>query len=241
MSNERVVVDFQNFFESRRKDESEFTLVLSSLTFLFRIIVIFKPKSLHIFFHPHTSPPKLLEFLLKTAKFDVYTVNDYASIGEYLSSNTILVSKDPVFYQFLSNNHLTAYLASIYLNGDYQLFNSDYLEKRFGWFYPKDYELYACAHKSIRLNFPGIKRATVNQCYLFNQKVYRASNAHRFFSRSYFQEYKKKIILKPVNLSKITPINIDTKILSKNIDLYVPSLSKFCNRIIQILDKNRKD
>lgn len=232
----KVTIDAQCFLE--RFPTEPYKQTMKFLSLLLRTIKITKTLNITIAFHESTLPKEIIDILIKS-KFNVVTTKDYSDFSLFTDSETILVTKDKIFYQFLKSNENARILNIV--NSEFVYYTASAMDIRFGYYYHKDFILWASSLPSKRLNFPGVFQANLRQANFFNRKIYHNNNQHRYYQRPtvFLPQSKKTSINFPEKLFYEYPIvNIKKfeSLLSRKYGYLLP----FLHRVLVTLERSRR-
>lgn len=219
----RVIFDAQSFFERNKEDEAN-----RFIKTLLKIIQKTRDFNIAVAFHTY-QPQPLLDFLNR-CNFSTFTFNTYADFSTVLDSTSILVTKDPIFYQFLKKYKEAQILT--YVDTTFYFINHNELDSRYGYYYYEDYLLYTASIKSRRLNFPGVKQASLNNAFLFNRRIKRNTNTHRFYQRpAVFKPHYEKTFIDIKKKLFIDFNQVDIGELTNQIETNFPKYKNFLKRV----------
>lgn len=230
----KVTFDVQSFLERLPTDRHPQTVRL--LSTLFRIIKITKTLNITVAFHESNIPPEFSN-ILSRVKFNTVITKDYSEFSSFTDSNTILVTKDKIFYQFLKSYENARILNLI--NSEFVYYTADAMDIRYGYYYHDDFILWSSSIPSKRLNFPGVFKANLRQANFFNRKIYHDNNQHRFYQRPsiFLPQLQKTKINFPKELFLDYPV-IDLIKLDRILINKYGSLHPFFTRIQSTLKRS---
>lgn len=237
-----LIIDVTNFCEKLPDSTSQFVKNQEVFRLIIRSIRIFiNCHTVIVVTHPSQEVDERVLSFLQDCNLSIFDTMNYDDFGKILTADSILVSKDQIFYQFLKKFPLKARMASIYSTGEYQTFTSDFLDERYGTFQMKDWHLYLLTKESKRLNYQKL-RSTLSQAYRFNHGIYQNSPAHRFWQTQEARERAKNMLIKyqTVDVDKKRIIDIDFDYMIGNIDQYFPSSKKMIQRLSHAVSIKRK-